>query len=238
MWRSVLYLAAASALDVRPRAALPRRQLGGAVALATCVVGPRAARAFGIPGMDGKVGGLEVGGVELNPRAAGVRARGLARETRARRFKDIGDKRPKPEGVPADAAPIDVDALTALARRGGVVGVAFISANGDAAVATLRDGARRSVALSAVGGGDALSLTAKLRDYGVPYTYPFDLSKFADASKRTSLRAKNQNVLDAEARARDEAEKQRVFDARLADEARARAAETGTAAAAPLAPNE
>jgi hypothetical protein len=74
------------------------------------------------------------------------------------------------------------------------------------------------VKLAVTGGGDALRLTAKLRDYGVPYSYPFDLGKFSDASKRTSLRAKNQNVLDAEQRARDEAERQAAFDARLADE--------------------
>ena len=37
-------------------------------------------------------------------------------------------------------------------------------------------------------------------DFGVPYAYSFNLGKFNEAAKRTSMRSKNQNVLDAEER--------------------------------------
>ena len=110
--------------------------------------------------------------------------------------------------VPDDAAPIEYDDLVKKARLGGVTKVEFLSANGDVAVATLSDGSLRSIKVEDDKSG-SYKLAAKMRDYGVPYAYSFNLGKFNEAAKRTSMRSKNQNVLDAEARQRDE-------DARLA----------------------
>jgi len=226
--RALVLLASALALDApRPRNVCSRRALGGAtafgvpgaaLALGLPSVGLPSLPKVGIPGMDGQVGSVEVGGVELNP------------------FREL-EGRPT-ESVPDDAEPIEVDALVALARRDKVKSVAFLTANGDRAVATLTSGATRSIKVEDDRSG-SLRLTGKLRDYGVPYTYPFDLSKFTDASKRTSMRAKNQNVLDAEARSADQTEKLRAMEARIADEAAATAgvaAEAGAAAAPPPAP--
>ena len=125
--------------------------------------------------------------------------------------------------VPDDAAPIEYDDLVKKARLGGVTKVEFLSANGDVAVATLSDGSLRSIKVEDDKSG-SYKLAAKMRDYGVPYAYSFNLGKFNEAAKRTSMRSKNQNVLDAEARQRDE-------DARLAAlDARARCRQVPSAA--------
>mgnify|MGYP006952553629 CR=1 FL=1 len=117
--------------------------------------------------------------------------------------------------VPDDAAPIEYDDLVKKARLGGVTKVEFLSANGDVAVATLSDGSLRSIKVEDDKSG-SYKLAAKMRDYGVPYTYSFNLGKFNEAAKRTSMRSKNQNVLDAEARQRDEDARLAALDARLA----------------------
>ena len=119
--------------------------------------------------------------------------------------------------VPDDAAPIEYDDLVKKARLGGVSKVEFLSANGDVAVATLSDGSRRSIKVVDDKSG-SYKLAAKMRDYGVPYAYSFNLGKFNEAAKRTSMRSKNQNVLDAEARQRDEDARLAALDARLAAE--------------------
>ena len=119
--------------------------------------------------------------------------------------------------VPDDAAPIEYDDLVKKARLGGVSKVEFLSANGDVAVATLSDGSLRSIKVEDDKSG-SYKLAAKMRDYGVPYTYSFNLGKFNEAAKRTSMRSKNQNVLDAEARQRDEDARLAALDARLAAE--------------------
>ena len=119
--------------------------------------------------------------------------------------------------VPDDAAPIEYDDLVKKARLGGVTKVEFLSANGDVAVATLSDGSLRSIKVEDDKSG-SYKLAAKMRDYGVPYTYSFNLGKFNEAAKRTSMRSKNQNVLDAEARQRDEDARLAALDARLAAE--------------------
>merc|ERR1719327_1398043 len=119
--------------------------------------------------------------------------------------------------VPDDAAPIEYDDLVKKARLGGVSKVEFLSANGDVAVATLSDGSLRSIKVVDDKSG-SYKLAAKMRDYGVPYAYSFNLGKFNEAAKRTSMRSKNQNVLDAEARQRDEDARLAALDARLAAE--------------------
>ena len=119
--------------------------------------------------------------------------------------------------VPDDAAPIEYDDLVKKARLGGVAKVEFLSANGDVAVATLSDGSLRSIKVVDDKSG-SYKLAAKMRDYGVPYAYSFNLGKFNEAAKRTSMRSKNQNVLDAEARQRDEDARLAALDARLAAE--------------------
>ena len=119
--------------------------------------------------------------------------------------------------VPDDAAPIEYADLVKKARLGGVTKVEFLSANGDVAVATLSDGSLRSIKVVDDKSG-SYKLAAKMRDYGVPYTYSFNLGKFNEAAKRTSMRSKNQNVLDAEARQRDEDARLAALDARLAAE--------------------
>ena len=119
--------------------------------------------------------------------------------------------------VPDDAAPIEYDDLVKKARLGGVTKVEFLSANGDVAVATLSDGSLRSIKVEDDKSG-SYKLAAKMRDYGVPYAYSFNLGKFNEAAKRTSMRSKNQNVLDAEARQRDEDARLAALDARLAAE--------------------
>ena len=119
--------------------------------------------------------------------------------------------------VPDDAAPIEYDDLVKKARLGGVTKVEFLSANGDVAVATLSDGSLRSIKVVDDKSG-SYKLAAKMRDYGVPYAYSFNLGKFNEAAKRTSMRSKNQNVLDAEARQRDEDARLAALDARLAAE--------------------
>merc|ERR1719327_266429 len=119
--------------------------------------------------------------------------------------------------VPEDAAPIEYDDLVKKARLGGVTKVEFLSANGDVAVATLSDGSLRSIKVVDDKSG-SYRLAAKMRDYGVPYAYSFNLGKFNEAAKRTSMRSKNQNVLDAEARQRDEDARLAALDARLAAE--------------------
>ena len=86
------------------------------------------------------------------------------------------------------------------------------------AVATLSDGSLRSIKVEDDKSG-SYKLAAKMRDYGVPYAYSFNLGKFNEAAKRTSMRSKNQNVLDAEARQRDEDARLAALDARLAAEA-------------------
>ena len=116
-----------------------------------------------------------------------------------------------------DAAPIEYDDLVKKARLGGVTKVEFLSANGDVAVATLSDGSLRSIKVVDDKSG-SYKLAAKMRDYGVPYAYSFNLGKFNEAAKRTSMRSKNQNVLDAEARQRDEDARLAALDARLAAE--------------------
>ena len=133
--------------------------------------------------------------------------------------------------VPDDAAPIEYDDLVKKARLGGVTKVEFLSANGDVAVATLSDGSLRSIKVEDDKSG-SYKLAAKMRDYGVPYTYSFNLGKFNEAAKRTSMRSKNQNVLDAEARQRDEDARLAALDARLAAES------APPAEAAPAAPAE
>ena len=119
--------------------------------------------------------------------------------------------------VPEDAAPIEYNDLVKKARLGGVAKVEFLSANGDVAVATLSDGSLRSIKVVDDKSG-SYKLAAKMRDYGVPYAYSFNLGKFNEAAKRTSMRSKNQNVLDAEARQRDEDARLAALDARLAAE--------------------
>merc|ERR1719327_2244082 len=119
--------------------------------------------------------------------------------------------------VPDDAAPIEYDDLVKKARLGGVAKVEFLSANGDVAVATLSDGSLRSIKVVDDKSG-SYKLAAKMRDYGVPYAYSFNLGKFNEAAKRTSMRSKNQNVLDAEARQRDEEARLAALDGRLAAE--------------------
>merc|ERR1719327_1055924 len=119
--------------------------------------------------------------------------------------------------VPDAAAPIEYDDLVKKARLGGVSKVEFLSANGDVAVATLSDGSLRSIKVVDDKSG-SYKLAAKMRDYGVPYAYSFNLGKFNEAAKRTSMRSKNQNVLDAEARQRDEDARLAALDARLAAE--------------------
>ena len=119
--------------------------------------------------------------------------------------------------VPDAAAPIEYDDLVKKARLGGVTKVEFLSANGDVAVATLSDGSLRSIKVVDDKSG-SYKLAAKMRDYGVPYAYSFNLGKFNEAAKRTSMRSKNQNVLDAEARQRDEDARLAALDARLAAE--------------------
>ena len=119
--------------------------------------------------------------------------------------------------VPEDAAPIEYADLVKKARLGGVTKVEFLSANGDVAVATLSDGSLRSIKVVDDKSG-SYKLAAKMRDYGVPYAYSFNLGKFNEAAKRTSMRSKNQNVLDAEARQRDEDARLAALDARLAAE--------------------
>ena len=133
--------------------------------------------------------------------------------------------------VPDDAAPIEYDDLVKKARLGGVTRVEFLSANGDVAVATLSDGSLRSIKVEDDKSG-SYKLAAKMRDYGVPYAYSFNLGKFNEAAKRTSMRSKNQNVLDAEARQRDEDARLAALDARLA------AKSAPPAEAAPAAPAE
>ena len=133
--------------------------------------------------------------------------------------------------VPEDAAPIEYDDLVKKARLGGVTKVEFLSANGDVAVATLSDGSLRSIKVLDDKSG-SYKLAAKMRDYGVPYAYSFNLGKFNEAAKRTSMRSKNQNVLDAEARQRDEDARLAALDARLAAES------APPAEAAPAAPAE
>ena len=133
--------------------------------------------------------------------------------------------------VPDDAAPIEYDDLVKKARLGGVTKVEFLSANGDVAVATLSDGSLRSIKVVDDKSG-SYKLAAKMRDYGVPYAYSFNLGKFNEAAKRTSMRSKNQNVLDAEARQRDEDARLAALDARLAAES------APVAEAAPAAPAE
>ena len=133
--------------------------------------------------------------------------------------------------VPDDAAPIEYDDLVKKARLGGVTKVEFLSANGDVAVATLSDGSLRSIKVVDDKSG-SYNLAAKMRDYGVPYAYSFNLGKFNEAAKRTSMRSKNQNVLDAEARQRDEDARLAALDARLAAES------APPAEAAPAAPAE
>ena len=123
--------------------------------------------------------------------------------------------------MPDDAAPIEYDDLVKKARLGGVTKVEFLSANGDVAVATLSDGSLRSIKVEDDKSG-SYKLAAKMRDYGVPYAYSFNLGKFNEAAKRTSMRSKNQNVLDAEARQRDEDARLAALDARLAAEIRRR----------------
>jgi hypothetical protein len=130
--------------------------------------------------------------------------------------------------VPDDAAPIEYDDLVKKARLGGVSKVEFLSANGDVAVATLSDGSLRSIKVLDDKSG-SYKLAAKMRDYGVPYAYSFNLGKFNEAAKRTSMRSKNQNVLDAEARQRDEDARLAALDARLAAESAPPAADAAPA---------
>lgn len=206
---------AASALVVRRNhikmtADGPRVTRRGVLGAAAAAMVPGSAFALGLPQVDlpkvslpenplttlvPQIPGVEVGGVEINP------------------FKELDIDRPE---VP-DVTPIAVEELVVLARKGGVKSVRFLTANGDVAVATMKDGQERSVAVTDDKSG-SFKLTAKLRDYNVPYTYSFDLSKFNKEAKKTSMRARNQNVLDAEARGREEAEKLREMDARLENE--------------------
>jgi hypothetical protein len=119
--------------------------------------------------------------------------------------------------VPEAASPIEYDDLVKKARLGEVSKVQFLTPNGDVAVATLLDGSLRSIKVEDDRSG-SYKLAAKMRDFGVPYTYTFNLGKFNEAAKRTSMRSKNQNVLDAEGRQREEDARLAALDARLAAE--------------------
>ena len=171
---------------------------------------PAAAPGLSLPKLPGVPGLPALPQVEINPIA------------------NIAVERPS---VPDDAAPIEYADLVKKARLGGVTKVEFLSANGDVAVATLSDGSLRSIKVVDDKSG-SYKLAAKMRDYGVPYTYSFNLGKFNEAAKRTSMRSKNQNVLDAEARQRDEDARLAALDARLAAES------APPAEAAPAAPAE
>ena len=157
---------------------------------------PAAAPGLSLPKLPGVPGLPALPQVEINPIA------------------NIAVERPS---VPDDAAPIEYADLVKKARLGGVTKVEFLSANGDVAVATLSDGSLRSIKVVDDKSG-SYKLAAKMRDYGVPYAYSFNLGKFNEAAKRTSMRSKNQNVLDAEARQRDEDARLAALDARLAAE--------------------
>ena len=157
---------------------------------------PAAAPGLSLPKLPGVPGLPSLPQVEINPIA------------------NIAVERPS---VPEAAAPIEYDDLVKKARLGGVTKVEFLSANGDVAVATLSDGSLRSIKVVDDKSG-SYKLAAKMRDYGVPYAYSFNLGKFNEAAKRTSMRSKNQNVLDAEARQRDEDARLAALDARLAAE--------------------
>ena len=181
--------------------------LGGA-ALAQ----PLGARAFGLPSVPSveltnpltkltpQIPGVEIGGVEINP------------------FKELDIERPE---APPGAKDMSVEDLLALVRRGDVRSVEFLTPSGDKAVATLADGSLRSVTNPLESKSGNLKLAAKLRDFDVPYTTSFDLSKWSQTAKRTSMRARNQNVLDAEERGREVAAKRAEMDARLATGAEA-----------------
>ena len=106
--------------------------------------------------------------------------------------------------------------MQVVAAQGGVE-----LRQGDKAVATLADGSLRSVTNPLESKSGNLKLAAKLRDFDVPYTTSFDLSKWSQTAKRTSMRARNQNVLDAEERGREVAAKRAEMDARLATGAEA-----------------
>lgn len=121
--------------------------------------------------------------------------------------------------VPDKASPIEFDDLCKKARLGEVAKVEFLTANGDVAVATMSDGALRSIKVVDDKSG-SYKLAAKMRDFGVPYTYSFDLGKYNELAKRTASRAKNQNVLDAEARGREDDGRRAAIDKRLADQTR------------------
>lgn len=181
--------------------------LGGA-ALAQ----PLGAQAFGLPSVPSveltnpltkltpQIPGVEIGGVEINP------------------FKELDIERPE---APPGAKDMSVEDLLALVRRGDVRSVEFLTPSGDKAVATLADGSLRSVTNPLESKSGNLKLAAKLRDFDVPYTTSFDLSKWSQTAKRTSMRARNQNVLDAEERGREVAAKRAEMDARLATGAEA-----------------
>lgn len=121
--------------------------------------------------------------------------------------------------VPDKASPIEFDDLCKKARLGEVKNVEFLTANGDVAVATMSDGALRSIKVVDDKSG-SYKLAAKMRDFGVPYTYSFDLGRYNELAKRTASRAKNQNVLDAEARGREDDGRRAAIDKRLADQTR------------------
>ena len=209
-------------------AAAARRSVVGWV-FGAAVLGPAAsARALELPKVSNPlttlvptIPGVEIGGVEINP------------------FKEIDVERPE---VPEAAKPVSVDDLILLARKGEVKSVQFLTPAGDKAVATLADGSLASVVNPNDSTSGNLRLTAKLRDFGVPYTQSYDLSKWQQAAKRTSMRvaprpsrrrfdydpralekgpsvprrARNQNVLDAEERGKEEAAKRAAMDERLA----------------------
>eukprot|EP00640_Fibrocapsa_japonica_P002702 CAMPEP_0113939752 /NCGR_PEP_ID=MMETSP1339-20121228/6018_1 /TAXON_ID=94617 /ORGANISM="Fibrocapsa japonica" /LENGTH=257 /DNA_ID=CAMNT_0000943359 /DNA_START=144 /DNA_END=917 /DNA_ORIENTATION=+ /assembly_acc=CAM_ASM_000762 len=88
-----------------------------------------------------------------------------------------------------------------LLQERGIARVTFLGAAGNAAIAELADGSKVNIGEgypqeNPINPESPLKVAAKLRDYGVPYSYQFDLSRY---SKKTELKTEGQIAADARA---------------------------------------